>query len=133
MSLRQAYIAAFYFLDFHYYVEAKNDDLLIDLLSSMNPFFWTDGRPLNSAAENDWAEAAKKITDGELLDVQQAFQVMREYVKFYKTEFGFNYEWVIADITKKTYKTPKWLECVTAAMESPPPSLECVRELWATQ
>lgn len=89
----------------------------MDLVSSMNPFFWADGSSLNSAAEDDWIDVAKSITDDESVNSQQAFQIMYEYVNFHKREFGFEYYWLLDELIEKTHQSPKWRECVDRAME----------------
>jgi len=116
LNFRQAFIAAYYFLNI-YYEETKNDDFL-DIISGMNPFLWADGGSADPAAEKDWADVAKIIAKGESLNPQQAFQAMYGYVKFFKTEFGFDFDWIINGLLEKTHNSPKWLECVAKALES---------------
>jgi len=113
MNLRQAFIAAYYFLDIYY--EETKDEAFLDIISGMNPFFWEDGGAADPATERDWENVAKSIVSGESLDSQQAFQAMYEYVKFYKTEFGFDFGWIMDGLLKKTHNSPTWLECVAKA------------------
>jgi len=115
MNLRQAFIAAYYYLEV-YYNETISEDIL-DIISSMNPFLWADGGSADPAAEHDWIEVAKNIMTGDQMDSQQAFQVMYEYVKFFKTEFGFDFDRIMEGLLKKTHNDPEWLKCVAAAVE----------------
>lgn len=115
MTQRQAYIAAYYFLE-SYWIETKSDDL-VHLLSNMNPFLWTDGYSADPATYEEWLECAKKIVDGESLDARQTFDVMLEFLKFHKEEFEFAPAWLIDDVTKKTHNSSEWLACVADAMK----------------
>ena len=114
MDLKQSFVAAYYFLNL-YYEETKHDDFL-DIISGMNPFFWVDGNSADPAAEYDWAKVAKTVTNADCLSSQQAFQVMYEYVKFFKVEFGFDFDWIMDGLLRKTYNSPDWLNCVAKAM-----------------
>ena len=116
MNFRQAFVAAYYFLD-HCYAETKNTEL-VGLVSDMNPFVFADGGSADPAAISDWGNIAKNISETGDFDTEQAFQAMYEYVNFHKTEFGFDYDWVLAYLANETHKSLKWLECVSKSMNS---------------
>jgi len=114
MNFRQAFIAAYYFLDL-YYIETGDEDIA-DLVSDMNPFLWGDGGSADPAAEDDWEKVAKATVDGGSISPQQAFQVLYNYLKFHTVEFGFNFEWLMEDMLSKTHNTSNWAESVARAM-----------------
>ena len=116
MTLKQAFVASFYFLSF-YYEEAK-DESLLDIISSMNPHVWVDGNSFDPASEHDWERIAKSIVKEGCLSSQQAFKAMYEYVKFFKTEFGFDFDWVLEGLLEKTHNDAKWIECVETAINT---------------
>jgi len=114
LTLKQAFIAAFYFMDL-YYIETK-DDALADLLGNMNPYLWADGGSADPAAEEDWNNVAKAIKCGTQINPEQAFLLMYEYLNFHKTGLGYDVEWLMNDLAKKPHDTPEWLECITKAI-----------------
>lgn len=115
MNLKQAFIAAFYFLNLYY--EETNNEAFLDIVSGMNPFVWEDESSADPAAERDWEAIANSITIEAYLSPQQAFQIMYEYVKFFKTEFGFNFDWIMEGLLEKTHNDPKWMQCVSKSKE----------------
>jgi len=115
MTLKQAFIASYLFLDI-FYQETK-DERFLDIISGMNPFLWADGSSADPAAIYDWAFVAKRITEEEHLSSKQSYYVMYEYVKFFKTEFGFDFDWIMEGLLKKTHNSPEWLNCVDKAMK----------------
>jgi|GEM_PF-694979 len=114
MTLRQSFIAAYFFLDM-YYEETKNDDFL-DIISGMNPFLWATGGSADPAAEYDWADVAKTVTNEKVLTKEQGFQIMYNYVEFFITEFGFDFNWILNGLSKKTSNSHDWQKCIDAAM-----------------
>ena len=119
MNLKQAFIATYYFLDSLYCVEIKSEEL-IDLLSSMNPFLWSDLNSASPVTYQDWLNCAKILEFEESINSEQAYSLMLEFLSFHYKEFNFVPMWIIEDVKGKTYKTPKWVSCISVAMESPP-------------
>jgi len=122
MNFKQAFIAAFYFLDARYYAEKKSGDL-VHLLSNMNPFLWADGDAADPATYEEWMACAKKIAAQEPLNAEQSFNLMIAFLKFYHEEFEFAPMWIIEDVVAKTHTAPKWRDCISAAMEALPQPL----------
>jgi len=110
MTLQQAFIAAYKFLCI--YFDETKDDNMIDLLSCMNPFFWADGNSLDPATYQDWLNSAKKVTNEEVLDIKQSFQVLLKFLEFHRDEFNYAPEWLIAELVAKTHDDTRWVECV---------------------
>ena len=115
MTQKQAYISAYFFLE-SYWAETKSEDL-VHLLSSMNPFLWADGGSADPAIYEEWLKCSKKIAVDEPLNAEQTFNVILEFLKYYHDEFEFAPMWLIDDLIAKTCNTPKWLECVSNAMQ----------------
>ena len=107
MTLKQAYIKVFYYLE-PYYFNTK-DDLMGMLLGSMNPFFFVDDKPDNPnyyltgslATWEDWMRAVRKTTEGYTLEGDQTFAIMIDFLKIKKNEFGFAPGWIIDELEKR--------------------------------
>lgn len=115
LTIKQSYIAMFLFLDECYAI--SQDDALGGLLGSMVPYLTHDPMPMDSAKWADWIECVEKTAthDRNELDEQEAFQAMKEFLELYKTEFGFDLTWIIAEVNKAESKE-KWKKYVHEAM-----------------
>lgn len=109
LTKEQAYLAVFRYLYKAY--EETNDESLMDLLGSMNPYLFKGAISADPAVWFDWLENVEKVTSKDKITSSEAFQAMTEFLNFYQEEFGDDF----TDIMKKYCATEDnefWLACI---------------------
>lgn len=114
LTIRQSYLAMFNFLVKCY--QDTKDDCLGSLLGGFNPDLFVDSMSADPAAWGDWKNAAKKITDKELLTTDEAFRATQVFIKFHQEEFGFDLSWVLNKLDSISANSEDWLASIREAL-----------------
>lgn len=117
ISVEQAFLSMFYFLD-EYYNTHENDDLGA-LLGSLNPYLFSGDLPTDIATLSDWNECVLKASQAkeDLLTDEEAYTAMVMFLKKYSDDFDFNLKETIDDLLQEqgagngSFKKT-WLECI---------------------
>lgn len=109
LTKEQAFMAAFKYLDKIYDLEPN--ETLGDLLSSMNPYLFTNSRSADPAIWTDWEMCINNITNSDDVTEVEAFQAMISFLNFNQQEFGYDLKNILKDITNK-YNSQEWIEAI---------------------
>lgn len=101
LSIEQAYLAIFYFLD-RCWEEIKTDDLGC-LLGAINPYLFKDCKTADSAYWEDWLAAVIKVTTSKNLSSDEAFEAMIFFLEGQMGQFDFDLKPVIDLVQSNTF------------------------------
>ena len=114
LTKTQAYLAAFRYLDKLY--DQEPDETLGDLLSSMNPYLFTDSSSADPATWFDWVKCIDSITKSDQISSNEAFQAMIYFLRFHEQEFGYDFSGIIKKINSLG-QDKKWIACVSSVQD----------------
>ena len=95
MSLEDAYLYMFNILS-DYYNRYMENDSLASILSDMDCNIFTDGKPADPAIYDDWIMAVSPFVDNGCIKRSDIMLALRSFLVYYKQEFGYELESVIA-------------------------------------
>ena len=114
--------AAMYFLLGEYFKKCKQIDDLGALLGTIDPFLWEEGTPIDPGTIYDWNNCVKKTSDkytvNYLFSEEESYNIVIAYLKFYVTNYGFNFKDIIFDLTNNTIWKEKWPQCIEKALST---------------
>ena len=89
MTIKDAYITMYHILD-SYFVRHDKNNSLASLLSDMDPYVFSDGKPADMATYDDWCSVVGRfVKSGEICDEDIA-AALKEFLIYYQEEFGFD-------------------------------------------
>jgi len=93
----------------NYYQRTKLDDLGA-LLGSMDPFLWTNRKPIDPCMTIDWNRV---VSDNNLTD-EQCLDAICKFIKIQQAEFKYNLKQIIVDLEDFTDRNLKkeWEESI---------------------
>lgn len=110
----QAFLAMYFLLD-KYYIECKQVPDLGVLVGIINPFLWEDRTPIDPGTIYDWnkCKVNANMASDELLTEEESYGMVIAYLKFYITNYGFNFTDVISDLSEN----PSWRDAWSQSIE----------------
>jgi len=114
LSIKQSYLAMFYLLDSIY--DNTKDECLGSLLGGFNPHLFVESMSADPAAWGDWKNMVIRITNKELLTVDEALEVTQKFIIFHRDEFGFDLDWLIDRLNTMTSNNEDWLSSIKKAL-----------------
>jgi len=114
LSKKQAYLAVFYYLDKLY--DEEPDEALGDLLSSMNPYLFSDSNSADPATWSDWVKCIDSITKSDYVSQSDTFRAMISFLQFHEREFGYALSQIVRKINSLG-QNQEWMSSVNGVQE----------------
>ena len=98
MTLHNAYLIVFDFLNNFFFRARRENDSFASLLSDMDPYLFGDNQmPADPAVWSDWEMCVKKVCSSDNdIRPEELKPLMFTFLNYYMSEFGFELEDVIA-------------------------------------
>lgn len=100
MSIQEAYIVMYNFLD-DYYCRGSENASLASLLSDMDPNIFSDKKTADPATYNDWYNCISRYVKNGEIQKENILTALKDFLLYYQQVFGYQLKDVISFIEDK--------------------------------